>query len=191
MQKELTLLRASHEKQVVESIQQIRENQVDEAMTDCRKFSEQNFRGAPKLITNNLSTGLNQSEDLNLSICTAAMPNEGTTLRDRSCANFLIPDVLRLSPFLPVSGSVSRSLGIVSRKYRRAQHLINFAPSNSCSESGAITGYDELRMGNQLDWQPRSWNKSTNRSRRLRSVSPSLNKNATTQPANRTGAGSL
>ena len=94
---ELALLRATDEKQVVESIQQIRENHVDEAnqtlesLLQGRGISEARQTHYQQL----LSSGLNAQEALNLVRLSTAhqLQSKAQLYEIGAAANFLIPDV--------------------------------------------------------------------------------------------------
>jgi peptidoglycan hydrolase-like protein with peptidoglycan-binding domain len=106
---ELALLRASHEKQVVESIQQIREKQVEEANQTLESLQE--GRGISEIRQTHyqqlLSSGLNPQENLNLVHLSMAQKLQSLAheYEIRAAKSFKIPDV-SIS-----TGSVGTSFG--------------------------------------------------------------------------------
>ena len=155
---ELALLRATHEKQVVESIQQIRENQVDEAnqtlesLLQGRGISEARQAHYQQL----LSSGLNAQEALNLVRLSTAhqLQSKAQLYEIGAAASFLIPDVSASISIPPVGGSLSASfggsfLGNIARAYAASYQFLASIESHQANLASITGGYDRRNQ----EWQ--------------------------------------
>lgn len=155
---ELALLRASHEKQLLETIKQTREKQVDEvnetleSLTRTREVSNIRLTYYQQL----LSSGLSPQEFLNLVhlILGQAFESMAGDYELRAAKNYRIPDLSVSVSIPPVSGSASSSYGgsfLGNNARAQAAKYRNVASNESFQANlTSITGGHERR---KQEWQ--------------------------------------